>query len=78
MKFEILDPKQGCILLYGKMDENLINVGDIRLKKESDKAKSFYYQRVKHFNYHGIENALCGKNWPNKFTPKRIFVIQMQ
>ena len=40
------------------------------------------YQNENYFNYHGIKNALCGKE-PDKygnmyFTPKRILVIQMK
>ncbi|BFU25449.1 predicted protein [Entamoeba histolytica] len=30
------------------------------------------------FEYNGISNALCGKEYPNHFTPKRIIVIEMK
>ena len=42
--------------------------------KENDKNGSSCNQHENYFNYHGIENALCGKD---EFTPKRILVIQM-
>ena len=61
----------------------MIYLGDIVLKKENEKNHSFCYQNEDIFDYHGIENALCGKtnSWRNdgeNFTPIRILVIQMK
>ena len=44
--------------------------------KENYKNESRCYQSEYNFDYHGIENALCGKY--EYFTPKRILVIQMK
>ena len=60
---------------------NLISLGDIFLKKENEKNRSWCSQNENRFNYHGIEKALCGKTkYPgdDNFTPKRILVIQMK
>ena len=81
MKFEIKDLKWGGIYLGRKSDEYLILLGDICLRKENNKSKSHCYQSENWFDYHGIQNALCGKQ-PDKygdmyFTPQRILVIQM-
>ena len=48
--------------------------------KEYSKNKSWCNQFENQFDYHGIENALCGKRYGNDeyFTPKRILVIQMK
>ena len=83
MKFEIKDLKWGGIWMYEKSDSRLINFGDIDLKKENDKNKSYCCENKYKFDYHGIENALCGKtntwrNNGNNFTLKRILVIQMK
>ena len=47
--------------------------------KENMKYESKCCEKKDNFNYHEIENALCGKRYLNKefFTPKRILVIQM-
>ena len=47
------------------------------------KNESCCHQDENRFDYHGIENALCGKEPKGKygemfFTPKRILVIQMK
>ena len=46
----------------------------------ADGQVSYCYQDEDYFNYHGIQNALCGKIRFNGggFTPKRILVIQME
>ena len=77
MKFEIKDLKYGGIYLKEKSDEYLIYLGNIYLNKENMKNITFCHQYESRFNYHGIENALNGKIYPNGFTPKRIIVIQM-
>ena len=82
MKFEIKDLKKGRIYLHGKSDDELIWLEDIWLIKENYKDKSFCVQNEDRFDYHGIENALCGKEQDilgrMYFTPKRILVIQMK
>ena len=82
MKFEIKDLEEGGYKLYEKSSYGLIWLGDIYLGKEYKKNKSFSDQHENWFDYHEIQNALCGKE-PNKFglmyfTPKRILVIQMK
>ena len=79
MKFEIKDLKVGGYGLYEKSSWFLIALGDIGLYKENNKNESLCGQNEDKFDYHGIENALCGKiYYPDKFTPKRILVIQMK
>ena len=80
MKFEIKDLKDGGISLEEKSSYYLIELSDICLKKENQKTSSQCYQNEDWFNYHGIQNALCGKTWENGnfFKLKRIFVIQMK
>ena len=79
MKFEIKDTSKGYDL-RNKSDEMLICFGysSIIIKKQNSKSKSYCCQDNNRFDFHGIENALCGKTWPNYFTPKRITVIQMK
>ena len=79
MKFEIEHLYGGGYCLYEKSwIGNLISLGDIRLFKENNKNESCCWQHEDKFDYHGIWKALCGKTWPNYFTPKRILVIQMK
>ena len=83
MKFEIKELKLfGGIWLFEKSDDSLISFGDIYLRKENIEKQSFCEQYDYSFEYHGIENALCGKEPNHKeeifFTPKRILVIQMK
>ena len=56
----------------------LIVFGNIRLIKSEKKDECAHFQNEVKFNYHGIENALCGKTRFEYFTPKRILVIQMK
>ena len=82
MKYEIKELKYGGIVLFEKSKKFLIRSGNIFLFKENNKNKSYYFIDVYFFDYHGIKNALCGKE-ANKdglifFTPKRILVIQMK
>ena len=79
--------KYGGYELYEKSGwDTLIRLGDIFLYKERKKNYSNCKQRETRFNYHGIENALCGKTnfwrfdrWKGEyFTPKGILVIQMK
>ena len=69
-------------ILCKKSHDGLIWLGDISLYKENYKNESCCYQNEDNFDYHGIENALSGKE-PNEneemsFIPKRILVIQMK
>ena len=68
--------------MYKKSHKYLIYLGDIILRKENKKNKSYCIQYEDRFNYHGIQKALCGKTrylgGGEYFTPKRILVIQMK
>ena len=68
--------------LAKKSDMILFGLGEIVLYKENRKNRSYCYQHNDVFNYHGIENALCGKERKEYgkmyFNPKRILVIQMK
>ncbi|BFU24127.1 predicted protein [Entamoeba histolytica] len=77
MKFDIKQP-QYAFYLNNKYDNYLFSFGldDIFVYKENDKTQSHCYQHS--FEYEGISNALCGKQLPNNFTPKRIIVIEMK
>ena len=77
MKFDIIDTKYGGYRLSEQWKEYLIEIGEIFLFKESRKSESHVTQNEKLFEYHGIQNALCGKTLPSTFTPKRFIVIQM-
>ncbi|BFU23146.1 trichohyalin, putative [Entamoeba histolytica] len=77
-KFDIKQP-QCAFCLFNQSDDILFTFGcgwDIRVCKENNKIKSYCIQRS--FSYKGISNALCGKEYPNRFTPKRIIVIEMK
>ena len=76
MKFEIKNLKGGGIILLEKTDKDLIKLGDIYLKKQNKKNDSYCNNNESNFNYHGIENELCGKSII--FIPKRFFVIQIK
>ena len=75
MKFEITDPQKGGCYLSEKSHECLIVLGDITLHKENKKNESCCDQDEDNFDYHGIEKALCGKEY---FIPQKILVIQMK
>ena len=77
LKFEIIENEVGY-WLFNDIDSRLIAFGDIVLFKENLKNKSYCTQTENWFDYHGIENALCGKEGLNDcFIPKRIVVIKM-
>ena len=81
MKFEIRDTLKGGYKLFGNQKgtpANMISIGDIRLAKSDWKEQSFCYQYDDAFDYKGIEKATCGVIHPNRFTLKRMIVIQMQ
>ncbi|BFU24696.1 trichohyalin, putative [Entamoeba histolytica] len=78
MKFDIKQPEYAfylcnqssdCLFAFGYY-------GDISVGKENNKTESYCYQHS--FKYKGISNALCGKQLPERFTPKRIIVIEMK
>ena len=85
MKFEIKNTQQGYIQ-YDKSEKQLIQLGDIVLYKYNERDKCYCEQKEDTFDYHGIENALCGKKKlmqndeliGEEFTLKRIIVIQME
>ncbi|BFU25531.1 trichohyalin, putative [Entamoeba histolytica] len=77
-KFDIKIPER-AFLLCKQSNDCLFAFGyrDICVYKENNKTNSFCLQHS--FEYKGIRNALCGKEWPNNyFTPKRIIVIEMK
>ena len=82
MKFEITNLNCGYYLCEKSHEyERLIVLGNIYLYKENKKNESYCRQDENYFDYHGIENSLCGKQpYPSgeDFTPKRILVIQMK
>ena len=77
MKFEIKDVKEGGYKLW--LNDNdpgfLIFIGDIVLMLKNYKNCCLCSQKNENFDYHGIENALCGKTG---FELKRLVVIQMK
>ncbi|EMS13692.1 hypothetical protein KM1_119010 [Entamoeba histolytica HM-3:IMSS] len=75
MKFDIEQPEYAFILYGQSRNSWLCKFGsnDIWVFKENNKGQSSCRQSS--FEYKGIENALCGGD---KFTPKRIVVIQMK
>ena len=79
MKFEIQNWKECGYKLYNNSYRNLITLGDIWLCKENTKYASICQRNDCNFNYHGIDNALCGKTgYSDCFEPERILVIQMK
>ena len=85
MKFEISNPFEGGYQLFKNghvgSAENLIGLGDMWLGKQEFSDLSNCEQHENHFNFHGIQRALCGRQ-PNYegemlFDPQRIIVIQM-
>ncbi|BFU26553.1 trichohyalin, putative [Entamoeba histolytica] len=78
MKFDIKQPRF-AFWLDNQSSDCLFGIGfsDIRVYKENDKTKSFCIQQYS-YEYEGISNTLCGKLYPDRFTPKRIIVIEMK
>ncbi|BFU19253.1 predicted protein [Entamoeba histolytica] len=79
MKFDIIKQPQHAFILFSKSDDCLFNFGyygDICVHKANYKTTSSCKQYS--FQYKGISNVLCGKEYPNRFTPKRIIVIEMK
>ncbi|BFU21283.1 trichohyalin, putative [Entamoeba histolytica] len=80
-KFDIIHPEY-AFCLYNQSNGWLFEFGygggysDICVFKENYKTYSYCNQDS--FEYEGIENALCGNEWPNDFTPKRIIVIELK
>ncbi|BFU22283.1 predicted protein [Entamoeba histolytica] len=76
-KIDIKEP-QHAFWLYNQSHDCLFGFGycDIHVFKENNKTKSYCEQYS--FEYEGIRNVLCGKEYPNRFTPKRIIVIEMK
>ena len=79
MKFEINETSHG----YNRKknsDNQLICLGfgvDIVLFKQHKKEDCFCDQNDA-FNYHGIQHALCGKTFPERFIPQHFLVLQMK
>ncbi|BFU24423.1 predicted protein [Entamoeba histolytica] len=77
MKFDIKQP-QHAFGVWNQTNNCLFEFGgnDIIVCKENDKTKSSCKQSS--FEYNGMSNALCGKQLPECFTPKRFIVIEMK
>ncbi|BFU22935.1 predicted protein [Entamoeba histolytica] len=81
-KFDIKEPghafwlcNQSYDILFGFGGDGKY-LKDIVVYKENTKTESYCNQRS--FEYKGIRNSLCGKEFPEHFTPKRIIVIEMK
>ncbi|BFU26540.1 predicted protein [Entamoeba histolytica] len=76
-KFDIKLPEY-AFCLYNQSDNCLFQFGfnDICVYKENNKTYSYCVEFS--YEYEGISNALCGKQYPSYFTPKRIIVIEMK
>ena len=74
IRFTINQPSN-AFSLFDSSHENLFMIGDgdICVKKDLERSKSFCYQWS--FNYNSIPNALCSDT---NFVPKRIVVIQLK
>ncbi|BFU19843.1 trichohyalin, putative [Entamoeba histolytica] len=76
-KFDIKQPEYAFILFNQTLDCLFeLGIDDIAIYKENKKTKSLCKQHS--FSYKGISKALCGKQFPERFTPKRIIVIEMK
>ncbi|GAB1226993.1 hypothetical protein ENUP19_0316G0013 [Entamoeba nuttalli] len=78
MKFDIMK-QQYAFYLFNQSSVGLFefgNGGDILAYKENNKTTSSSKQYS--FEYKGIEDTLCGKQHPDRFTPKRFIVIEMK
>ena len=73
MKFEQIKSRIGKIWFPDKSDKQLIILGDICLNKQNEKEMSWCASQDV-YDYHGIENAICGNI---VFVPKHFVVIQM-
>ena len=85
MKFEIKNMKDGGIRLCGKHFNELFLMGNIVLGKKEKKTETYFWKDdyEDYFDYHGIENAVCGKTTDvygvgDRIKLKRILVIQMK
>ena len=76
MKFEIRRPKWGY-RLFDEFDNCLIGIGDIYLYKQEQNVGQCLQQNESSFEYYNIENALCGKTFPQQFEMKQFVVIEL-
>ncbi|BFU25338.1 predicted protein [Entamoeba histolytica] len=78
-KFDIKHT-ENTFYLHSQSSDGLFGFGkygsDIFMCKENNKTKSWCYQYS--YSYEGISNTLCGKEYPDRFTTKRIMVIEMK
>ena len=75
--FKIKNLNEGGIHLYQISSDYLIKIGKIFIMKENYKNYS-YYDQIDHFDFQRIAKALCGRTYPERFTPYRVLVIQMK
>ena len=66
--------------MHSNTSDKLIILGDIILYKNEMSYQSKCFQNNWKFDYHGIDNVLCGKTLGNmkSFDPRKIVVIQME
>ncbi|BFU19643.1 predicted protein [Entamoeba histolytica] len=76
--FWLFNQSHDCLFSFGCYDYlfEIVSGSDIYVCKENNKTKSSCKQFS--YEYKGIRNALCGNKFPNRFTPKRIIVIEMK
>ena len=80
MKFEIRNTQYGGYNAPNKNtrdDYRMISLGDIVIYKEGKKYKSYCCQFDERWDYHGIKNALHGREKIN-YIPSKVVVIQME
>ena len=75
MKFEIKESRIVFHRLFSIYHHELMQIGNICLHKNNWKNDSYCKEDENMFDYHGIDNALCGKKM---FNPQRFLIIQMK
>ena len=80
MKFEIKNRLFGGMYIRCETHPILIQLGCISLSKENVEGDSKCIELSDRFDFHGIDNAICGKSSRNNkcFTLKRLLIIQME
>ena len=77
-KYEIKNEKN-AFYLNTKSHQYLFSFGgsaDLLIYKQNEISKGSCTQGD--YNYKGKRNVLCGKQYPNTFTPKRFIFFQMK
>ena len=74
MKFEFKNNEEDTTVLFEEIS-NIFSIGDIQLIDEKGQYESLCIETSETFDYHGIENALCGDT---VFKSKRFIIFQMK